>query len=92
MQAGMIGRVMKIALILFSAFLVNLPFGWLRRNEKKFTFKWWLYIHLPIPLIIALRIWLHINPWWIPGIIAVAILGQVVGSRWLKLNFNPQPS
>lgn len=76
---------MKILFILLFTFLVNLPFGWLRRNEKKFTFKWWLYIHLPIPLVIAFRIWLDINPWWIPVVIAVAVVGQVVGAR-LKLN------
>lgn len=80
---------MKIALVLLFTFLVNLPFGWLRRKEKKFTFKWWLYIHLPIPLIIAFRIWLQINPWWIPAIIAVAVAGQAVGAR---LKFNAQPS
>lgn len=76
---------MKIALVLLFTFLVNLPFGWLRRNEKKFTFKWWLYIHLPIPLIIAFRIWLKINPWFIPLIIAAAVAGQAIGAR-LKLN------
>ena len=81
---------MKIAVVLLFAFLVNIPFGWLRRNEKKFSFKWLLYIHLPIPFIIALRLWLKINPWWIPAVIAVAVLGQVAGSRWL--NFNPKPS
>ena len=79
---------MKIALVLLFTFLVNLPFGWLRRNEKKFTFKWWLYIHLPIPLIIAFRIWLKINPWFIPLIIAVAVAGQAIGAR-LKPNLEP---
>ena len=72
---------MKLALILIFTFLVNLPFGWLRRKEKKFSFKWWLYIHLPIPLIIPLRIWLDINPWLIPLIIAFAVAGQAVGAR-----------
>ena len=76
---------MKVALVLLITFLVNLPFGWLRRNEKKFSFKWILYIHLPIPLIIGLRIWLKINPWFIPLIIAVAVVGQAIGTR-LKLN------
>jgi len=76
---------MKLLLVLLFTFLVNLPFGWLRRNEKKFSLKWILYIHAPIPLIIALRIWLKINPWYIPLIIAVAIAGQAIGAR-LKLN------
>lgn len=79
---------MKLLLVLLFTFLVNLPFGWLRRNEKKFSFKWILYIHLPIPLIIALRIWLHLNPWYIPLIIAVAVAGQALGAR-LKLNAEP---
>jgi len=76
----------EIAGVLFFSLLVNLPFGWLRQREKKFTFKWWLYIHLPIPLVIALRLWLKINPWWIPVIIVVAVIGQMVGAR---LRFNP---
>ena len=80
---------MKILLVLIFTFLINLPFGWLRRNEKKFTFKWWLYIHLPIPLIIAFRIWLGINPWFIPLIIAVAVAGQAIGAR---LKFDAEPS
>lgn len=80
---------MLILIVLIATFLLNLPFGWLRRNEKKFSFKWFLYIHLPIPLIIALRIWLHINPWFIPLIIAVAVAGQAIGAR---LKFNAQPS
>ena len=80
---------MKIALVLLFTFLINLPFGWLRRNEKKFTFKWWLYIHLPIPLTIVFRIWLQINPWFIPLIIAVAFAGQAIGAR---LKLNPEPS
>jgi hypothetical protein len=80
---------MKILAVLLFTFLINLPFGWLRRNEKKFTFKWWLYIHLPIPLIIAFRIWLKLNPWWIPLIIAAAVAGQALGAR---LKFNPEPS
>ena len=80
---------MQIALVLLFTFVVNLPFGWLRRKEKKFTFKWWLYIHLPIPLVIALRLWLGINPWFIPLIIAVAVVGQIVGAR---LKFNAQSS
>lgn len=80
---------MKLALVLLFSFLVNLPFGWLRRNEKKFSFKWFLYIHLPIPLIIAVRIWLHLNPWFIPLVIAAAVAGQALGAR---LKFKPEPS
>ena len=80
---------MKLLIVLLFAFLLNLPFGWLRRNERKFSFKWFLYIHLPIPFIIALRIWLHLNPWFIPLVILAAVAGQAIGAR---LKFNPEPS
>ena len=80
---------MKLLLVLLFAFLLNLPFGWLRRNEKKFSFKWFLYIHLPIPFIIALRLWLKLNPWYIPLVIAAAVAGQAIGAR---LKFNPEAS
>jgi hypothetical protein len=80
---------MKIAIVLIVTFLLNLPFGWLRRKEKKFSFKWFLYIHLPIPFIIVMRIWLGINPWFIPLIIAVAVAGQAIGARW---KFGPEVS
>ena len=80
---------MKLLIVLLFAFLLNLPFGWLRRNERKFSFKWFLYIHLPIPFIIALRIWLHLNLWFIPLVILAAVAGQAIGAR---LKFNPEPS
>ena len=80
---------MKIAWVLLFTFLVNLPFGWLRQNERKFSFRWFLYIHLPIPLIIVLRIWLGINPWFIPLVTAAAVAGQAIGAR---LRLNPEPS
>lgn len=80
---------MKIAAVLLFAFLANLPFGWLRRNERRFSFRWFLCIHLPIPFIVVLRIWLDINPWFIPLVIVVAVAGQAIGAR---LRLDPEPS
>lgn len=81
--------LMKLLTVFLLTFLLNLPFGWLRRNERRFSFKWFLYIHLPIPLIIVLRIWFGINLWLIPLVIAVAVAGQAIGAR---LRVNPEPS
>lgn len=69
-----------LSVILFS-FLANIPFGYLRQGERKLSFKWFLYIHLPIPFIIALRIWLKCHPGWIPVFILAAIVGQFAGGR-----------
>ncbi|RUM42159.1 MAG: hypothetical protein DSY34_02435 [Desulfurobacterium sp.] len=62
-------------------FLMNTPFGWLREGAKKFSLPWFLYVHFPIPFIIALRLRLGI-PWkFAPLLILIAVLGQYVGAR-----------
>jgi hypothetical protein len=68
---------------LFS-FVVNLPFGWLRSGTKKFSFLWFLYIHLPVPLVIVLRITTGSPTAAIPLFIIAAVLGQLIGARWAK--------
>jgi len=37
-------------------FLLNLPFGYWRANEQKFSRGWFLSVHAPVPLVIALRL------------------------------------
>jgi hypothetical protein len=70
--------VVFVALI---TFLLNLPFGWLREGVRKFSPQWFLYVHLPIPFIIAMRIGLGV-PWkFAPLLIVIAIMGQFVGAR-----------
>ncbi len=72
----------KILLVLLFTFLINLPFGWWRQGFRKFSLPWWVAIHLPIPLVIALRITLKIPYATVPLVIAAAVLGQVVGGRF----------
>jgi len=77
----------KIIFVIVVTFILNLPFGWLREGVEKFSKQWFLYVHLPIPFIIALRIGLGI-PWkFAPVLIAVAILGQFVGGRLRRQMF-----
>ncbi len=74
--------------IAFTAFLVNIPLGYIRENTPKFSLSWLFWIHASIPLIIYLRISLHINPWFIPVGILLAIGGQILGSRLRKKRMN----
>ena len=69
-----------LALNIFVSIL-NLPFGWYRHNTKKFSLKWMLSIHLPIPLVFILRRALGLGLWAIPFLVLFDILGQVGGSR-----------
>lgn len=69
-----------IGLILF-AFLINLPLGFLREGAPRYSVHWFVYIHLSIPFIIALRIGEGFGWKIIPLTLACAIFGQVLGGR-----------
>ena len=66
------------------ALLLNIPFGYIREGYRKLSLPWFFWIHASIPLLIFLRIKLRISPWFIPASIALAVLGQLVGSRYRR--------
>ncbi len=67
--------------LLFFAFLSNVPLGYLRMGSAKYSVRWFLYIHLSVPFIIGLRIANNISWQIIPVSIALAVAGQMIGSR-----------
>ncbi len=74
----------KLALItgLFSlTFMLNMPFGYLRGKTKRYSFKWFLCIHMPIPFIVLARILSHLDIRYIPFFVLAAIIGQVWGGK-----------
>lgn len=77
--------IQQLLCVLLFTVVVNLPFGYWRRGLKKFTFRWLLAIHLPIPMVIALRIALGIPYATVPLVIAAAVGGQWAGGRFRKL-------
>ncbi|MBI5643887.1 MAG: hypothetical protein HY954_10495 [Deltaproteobacteria bacterium] len=76
--------VILLGMIVLAALVLNLPFGYLRVKTKKFSIPWFLYIHLPIPLIFLLRTMAGFSAKVIPIIAAGAILGQLLGGRLNK--------
>ena len=46
---------------------------------RKFSWKWFVSIHLPIPLVILLRIGLGFSWWYVPVSLSCAVTGQIVG-------------
>ena len=66
------------------ALILNLPFGYLRSTAKKFSLKWFLYIHLPIPFVVFMRIWLEISYKAIPVLFIGAMAGQLMGGCFNK--------
>lgn len=69
------------ALVAFAALVLNLPFGYLRMNTKKFSVMWFVYIHLPIPFIFILRNMAGLGYVYIPLMVAGALAGQLIGGR-----------
>lgn len=72
-----------LILVIFS-FGANIPLGYLRQGTKKYSWRWFLYIHLSIPFIIALRLHFGISWRFIPLTLGCAIAGQMIGSRWRR--------
>ncbi len=71
------------------SFVINLPFGYFREGSRKFSVKWFLYIHLPIPFIIFLRLESGFSYKIIPILILAAVMGQLLGGiSFKRLNGN----
>jgi hypothetical protein len=71
----------NLALLLLIAFMGNVPLGYLREAVVKFSLRWFVYVHLSIPVIILLRH--HYGFGWslVPFTLGFAVIGQLVGGR-----------
>jgi hypothetical protein len=83
---------MSFYIVLAIIFLLNLPFGYWRGHVRMFSFPWILAVHLPIPLVIIVRIlggvsW-HIKT--LPLLAGAYFAGQYLGgnlyTQWKKRN------
>jgi hypothetical protein len=74
-----------LAILLIFAFTVNIFFGYWRANVKALSLQWFLSIHISIPVIVGLRVWLMEWNWvTVPVFVAVFFLGQFAGGRLRK--------
>jgi len=71
---------MDIVLIAAIALISNIFLGKQRIKYRKMSFKWLVMIHGSVPLIVLLRLWLDTSLYFIPLFIALAVLGQLIGS------------
>lgn len=60
---------------------INIFFGRLRIKTEKFSLKWFLCIHLPIPFVFLARVSSHVSAWFIPLFVVAALAGQVLGGK-----------
>jgi hypothetical protein len=73
----------EYAIALVTTFVINLPFGYWRGGVKKFSPVWFVAIHAPVPMVIALRFVLGLPFRWgaLPFFVIAYFGGQSVGNR-----------
>jgi len=67
--------------------LLNIPFGYWRAKQKKFSLKWFLAVHIPVPFVIVIRIFSDLG-WKLftfPILVGAFFLGQFLGGKLFSL-------
>jgi len=72
---------MNLIFISLFVFVLNLPFGYWRANVRRYGLQWALAIHIPVPFIIAARIFSNIGfeLYTYPILIGAFFIGQFSG-------------
>lgn len=73
----------RLALVAVATFLINIPCGWWRRTAERFSVRWFVCIHAPIPVVVVLRLESGIGFAWYtyPIVVAAYFAGQYLGAR-----------
>jgi hypothetical protein len=82
-QTGSGEAAMSLWSIAIIVLLINIPFGYWRDMTEKFSWQWILAIHLPVPMVVALRIFSGLGWQFItfPVLIGAFFLGQILGGN-----------
>jgi hypothetical protein len=70
-----------LIIVAATVFLLNLPFGYWRARVRRFSLPWILAVHIPVPFVIACRIYAGLG-WRLttfPVMIGAFFCGQLVG-------------
>ena len=76
----------KLIIIALAVFIINVPFGYWRSNVKRFSLQWFLAIHIPVIIVISLRLLSHLGFAWYTYVVLVSafFLGHRAGSIVIK--------
>ncbi|MFZ4858468.1 MAG: hypothetical protein ACOYL3_18950 [Desulfuromonadaceae bacterium] len=83
------GAILLTVGLVVLALVISIPCGYIRQNYAKYSFMWFLLIHLPIPFIVLLRIEAGLDWRYIPFTLGGSFAGQILGgalSRRRKQN------
>lgn len=79
---------LAVAALMIGAVLLNIPLGYLRQPCRKFSFGWYFYVHISIPIIVFVRVKAGLGWQFIPFSIASAVMGQILGGRLYRKRHN----
>jgi F0F1-type ATP synthase membrane subunit a len=80
-----VGLTLTISLweVALAVLFLNIPFGFWRDGTKRFTLPWFLAVHLPVPVVVGLRILSKLG--WrlttLPVLVGSFFLGQLLGGK-----------
>jgi hypothetical protein len=81
---------MKLVSISVVVLLLNLPFGYWRAGTRRFCLRWFLAVHVPVPLVIGLRLASGIG-WQMatfPILVGAFFGGQFLGGLFKRITAN----
>jgi hypothetical protein len=67
--------------LMLIVFIINLPFGYMRSKATKFSRRWMMAIHIPVPFVFLLRIFSGLNWTVIPLLVLSDVAGQLAGGK-----------
>ncbi|TKG90097.1 hypothetical protein EYV94_24130 [Puteibacter caeruleilacunae] len=75
---------MNLLLATLATFFLNLPFGYWRGGVRKFSWQWFVAIHVPVPFVIGFRYLFELGFQFhtYPLMVGAFFLGQFIGSRY----------
>ena len=80
--------MVRVVVVLAAVVLVTLPFGFYRAYTRKLSLRWFLAIHLPVPLVFLARFESHLSWKFIPFTSLALVVGQILGGKagrwWIK--------
>lgn len=78
---GVSSKLAAVAVISVLTLGLNVFFGYFRARTKKYSLKWFLFIHLPIPAVFFARVYSDLDYHVIPVFLLAAVAGQIIGGR-----------
>jgi hypothetical protein len=78
-------KIMFLIMISSLAVVFNMGMGLWRKTVRKYSWQWFLAIHLAVPLIFLLRTEAGISSNYIPELVLFSVAGQVVGGKMIKM-------